>query len=314
MGRTDFDGTSSAGCPKPRKADTEPHKEEGGCPANVASGRFPTMVDLLALLGIWYLLQFVALLAAKLCGLDFPGWELLRGQVEPTAAEQIALARFSAFVYMTTLSLMIVCTLLYRRLRRGPRKVLRFSARGLDPVLLLWGLAMMLAAGVVIEPLLELLPQPSVGAYGRGFWAILSLVIAAPLLEEILCRGIVLESVRARYGVTAALFLSAAFFGVLHGQSAAAVNAFVMGLILGFIYIRTDSIFSTVLLHMLNNAVAFLLVMAGLEGRTLRSLVGSDTVYVAIYAGASVLFVASGWMIFRQLAKLRGRDKKASDA
>ena len=105
--------------------------------------------------------------------------------------------------------------------------------------------------------------MPSSAVYGRGFWAIITLVVMAPLLEEFLCRGIILESVRAKYGVVAALFLSSAFFAVLHGHPALAVNAFVMGLILGFIYIETNSIFSVVLLHAMNNGAAFLLIMVG---------------------------------------------------
>ena len=238
------------------------------------------------------MLQFVGLLAARLAGFDFPDWDLLRGNVAPTPEQQDALARFTAFTYLVTMGLMILFTLFYRRLRHGTRKTLRFSARGLNPVLLLWGLVMMLAAGIVIEPVVELLPMPSSAVYGRGFWAIITLVVMAPLLEEFLCRGIILESVRAKYGVVAALFLSSAFFAVLHGHPALAVNAFVMGLILG-----------------LNNGAAFLLIMVGLDGATIRSVIGSDTLYTIVYVVALVLFAASGYMIYRSLARVKKLDK-----
>ena len=168
---------------------------------------------------------------------------------------------------------------------------------------------MILAAGIVIEPVVELLPMPSSAVYGRGFWAIITLVVMAPLLEEFLCRGIILESVRAKYGVVAALFLSSAFFAVLHGHPALAVNAFVMGLILGFIYIETNSIFSVVLLHAMNNGAAFLLIMVGLDGATIRSVIGSDTLYTIVYVVALVLFAASGYMIYRLLARVKKLDK-----
>lgn len=229
--------------PQAPVGDTPGTSDRGQTPQPAHKYRFPTLIDLLALVGIWYLLQFVGLLAARLAGFDFPDWDLLRGNVAPTPEQQDALARFTAFTYLVTMGLMILFTLFYRRLRHGTRKTLRFSARGLNPVLLLWGLVMMLAAGIVIEPVVELLPMPSSAVYGRGFWAIITLVVMAPLLEEFLCRGIILESVRAKYGVVAALFLSSAFFAVLHGHPALAVNAFVMGLILGFIYIETNSIF-----------------------------------------------------------------------
>ena len=210
--------------PQAPVGDTPGTSDRGQTPQPAHKYRFPTLIDLLALVGIWYLLQFVGLLAARLAGFDFPDWDLLRGNVAPTPEQQDALARFTAFTYLVTMGLMILFTLFYRRLRHGTRKTLRFSARGLNPVLLLWGLVMMLAAGIVIEPVVELLPMPSSAVYGRGFWAIITLVVMAPLLEEFLCRGIILESVRAKYGVVAALFLSSAFFAVLHGHPALAVH------------------------------------------------------------------------------------------
>jgi membrane protease YdiL (CAAX protease family) len=187
--------------PQAPVGDTPGTSDRGQTPQPAHKYRFPTLIDLLALVGIWYLLQFVGLLAARLAGFDFPDWDLLRGNVAPTPEQQDALARFTAFTYLVTMGLMILFTLFYRRLRHGTRKTLRFSARGLNPVLLLWGLVMMLAAGIVIEPVVELLPMPSSAVYGRGFWAIITLVVMAPLLEEFLCRGIILESVRAKYGV-----------------------------------------------------------------------------------------------------------------
>lgn len=276
--------------------------------------RFPTFVDLLALLGIWYLLQLVAWVVAKIAGFDFPGWELLSGQVQPTEAQLVELGRFNAFVYFVAAASMIVLTLLYRRFRHGTSKTLRFSVRGLHPVLLLWGLVMMLAAGVVVEPVMDLLPIPPSAVFGRGFWAMICLVAMAPVMEEILCRGIILESVRAKYGVVAALFLSSAFFAVLHGQPAMVVNAFVMGLILGYIYIETNSIFSVILLHAFNNGVAFLLLMLGLDGTTLRVLIGNQNLYTIVYVVSLLLFAGSGYMIYRQMSKAKERDKKEASA
>lgn len=278
-------------------------------PAFRGGRRFPTMIDLLALVGIWYLLQLGALFVALLAGCDLSALTA-DGAAAATQAQQVAAGRFNAFVYLGTMGLMIPITLLYRRLRGGTRKVLRFSARGLDPLLLLWGLVMMLAAGAVIEPVMTLLPAPPSSVYGRGFWAVLCVVGMAPVFEEVLCRGVILESVRARYGVVAALFLPALFFAVLHGHPALAFNAFVMGLILGFIYIETDSIFSTILLHALNNGVAFLLIIAGLEEVTLRSLLGGGALYWSVYAAVLALFLLSGAMICRRLSREAQQEKK----
>ena len=57
----------------------------------------------------------------------------------------------------------------------------------------------MFAVGVVLEPLLRLMPELSLEV-GRGFWTILSLVIFAPIFEELICRGVVLGSLRGKFG------------------------------------------------------------------------------------------------------------------
>lgn len=270
-------------------------------PSRSRSGlRFPTLVDLLALVGIWYLLQLGVLFATFVAGFDLQT-QALEGTL--TELQQVELGRFNAFVYLITMGLMLLITLLYRGLRGGTRKVLRFSARGLDPSLLCWGFVMMLAAGAVIEPVMALLPAPPSAVYGRGFWAVLCAVGLAPLFEEVLCRGVILESVRAKYGVGAALFLPALFFAVLHGHPALAFNAFVMGLILGFVYIESDSIFATILLHALNNGLAFLLIAMGWEEVGLRWLLGCGVLYWAVYAAVLALFLLSGVMIYRRLSR-----------
>lgn len=103
--------------PQAPVGDTPGTSDRGQTPQPAHKYRFPTLIDLLALVGIWYLLQFVGLLAARLAGFDFPDWDLLRGNVAPTPEQQDALARFTAFTYLVTMGLMILFTLFYRRLR-----------------------------------------------------------------------------------------------------------------------------------------------------------------------------------------------------
>lgn len=108
--------------PQAPVGDTPGTSDRGQTPQPAHKYRFPTLIDLLALVGIWYLLQFVGLLAARLAGFDFPDWDLLRGNVAPTPEQQDALARFTAFTYLVTMGLMILFTLFYRRLRHGTRQ------------------------------------------------------------------------------------------------------------------------------------------------------------------------------------------------
>ena len=140
-----------------------------------ASGRrstFPTVVDLLVFFGIFFIAQAVALGVALLAGVPMPDTSLLDSPDEAVrVGEQIAVSHFNALTYGVAMAFTLVAFLIYRARRGGPRIVARFSLRGLDPVLLLWGVLFVFATSLVIEPLLELLPAvPNV--YGRGVWSL----------------------------------------------------------------------------------------------------------------------------------------------
>lgn len=78
------------------------------------------------------------------------------------------------------------------------------------------------------------------------------LVILAPLLEEYVCRKQIIDRTKA-YGEKIAVFLSAFSFGLLHQNLFQFFYAFGLGLIFGYIYIRTGRLRYSVLLHSIIN-------------------------------------------------------------
>ncbi|KEI89469.1 CAAX protease [Clostridium botulinum B2 433] len=81
----------------------------------------------------------------------------------------------------------------------------------------------------------------------------ISLCIIAPIFEEIIYRGIMLEKLNKRCGATKAILISSLFFGIMHFNLHQGVNAFFIGVVMGVIYIKTDSLLLTILLHFVNN-------------------------------------------------------------
>ena len=266
-------------------------------PAGPLRRPFPGIGDLFAMLGIVFGVQVVAGIVLTAV-LSLLGWEL--GRLDP--ARQ---GFFTALAYVLSMLPAYLLVLWYRHMRGGSGPIGRFAVRGLNPVLLAWAFLLMLAAGVVCEPLLAWLPAPADLDYGRGVWAFATLVVAAPVLEELLCRGLVLGALRSRFGVVAAWLLSSLFFGVLHLQPMLVVNAFVIGLILGYIYLVTDSLWASMVLHALNNAIAYLMLATGRGDLLLSDLIGSRTLYWSTYIGAVVVTLLSGWMVRRTLRRLK---------
>ena len=87
--------------------------------------------------------------------------------------------------------------------------------------------------------------------------AFISLVIIAPVAEEIIFRGWLYGKLRAKLNLPIAMLLVSILFGILHGQWNVGVNVFAMSLVLCGLREITGTIWSGILLHIIKNAIAF---------------------------------------------------------
>ena len=85
----------------------------------------------------------------------------------------------------------------------------------------------------------------------------LATVVAAPLIEEIIFRGILLKRL-SPYGVWFATIITSFLFALLHGNIMQGVGAFCIGIILSIVTIKSGSILPAIILHAMNNFVPFL--------------------------------------------------------
>jgi uncharacterized protein len=96
-----------------------------------------------------------------------------------------------------------------------------------------------------------------VGAEGStllyNILTVLVVVVVAPLAEEFIFRGILLNRWAAKWGIRPGLVLSALVFGILHAN---VVGLFVFGLVMGLLYVRTRTLWVPIACHAFNNAIA----------------------------------------------------------
>ena len=84
--------------------------------------------------------------------------------------------------------------------------------------------------------------------------------LLAPLAEELVFRGAVLRALlRWHKNAWVGIAISAALFALIHMNPAQLPHAFLVGLLLGWMYYRTDSIVPGVVFHWVNNTVAYVL-------------------------------------------------------
>jgi len=86
--------------------------------------------------------------------------------------------------------------------------------------------------------------------------SIFSVIIVAPIYEEIIFRGILLRGMAKKINPNIALVVSALLFAIVHMNIPQGINAFFLGLVVGFIYLRSGSIYLSIIAHLVNNLLA----------------------------------------------------------
>lgn len=87
--------------------------------------------------------------------------------------------------------------------------------------------------------------------------AFLTLVVIAPIAEEILFRGYLLNNLKKVVPVWVAILTTSVLFGFIHGAWNVAIDTFVLSLVLCYLRESTGSIWASILLHMAKNGIAF---------------------------------------------------------
>ena len=136
-------------------------------------------------------------------------------------------------------------------------------------------------------------------------WGYVAVGILAPLAEEVVFRGAILRTllgIMSKKNHWVAIMISAAIFGVVHANLAQFVNALLMGLLLGWMYYRTGSLVPGILLHWVNNTMAYVLtnIMPQSDGKLIDLFHGDEkTVYYAVGFSLCIMIPSFIQMIIR---------------
>lgn len=263
--------------------------------------------------GQCWIIVFLIVVAGSLLGLPF----LL---VSGNALVSYVIPFLPAFIYVA---------LKGRAARRKPdapcvpldRKI-RSSMPALCAVAFLLALATLLLSVIILEPFSSLVEIPDYlidNLYGAiledPLWNVLSVVIAAPLLEEFFIRGIMLRGMLQRMSAAKAITWSAFIFALIHLNLYQALGAFVIGLFIGWVYYRSGSLLFAILIHFVNNSfsAAMLFLFPEMElDTTLLEIVSENFgifSYILLYILSAALFVT----IIRILNRFFNNAKKEKE-
>jgi membrane protease YdiL (CAAX protease family) len=185
-------------------------------------------------------------------------------------------------------------TIWYGFKKRENRELAFGSAPVLAYVVAALGLV---AMGVLVEPLIAAIPMPErlkeiiAKLFTKDM--IFIAVLAAPVLEEVLFRWIILDGLLKNYSPVKAILWSGIMFGYAHIIPTQAVNAMFIGFALGWVYYRSRSLYLCMFLHFVNNALSSLTFLVDdemdMSANLTRGLVGNDTYYVGVLVGCAAI-------------------------
>lgn len=133
---------------------------------------------------------------------------------------------------------------------------------------------------------------------------IISIVVMAPLVEELLFRGAIQGHLMRKWKMPyLGIVVSSLIFGVVHGNPAQIPFAFVVGMALGWMYYLTGSLVPGILMHFINNGSSVLLYsLSGNPDATMISSLGENGALALAVAGI-VLTVICIFIIRKKVVK-----------
>ena len=190
-----------------------------------------------------------------------------------------------------------------------------------------------IALALMLEPLMALMPDMDETLVktmeqlldGPLWVSLLSMCVFAPVLEEWMCRGIVLRGLLnysrkgepgedgSRRGMNPALAIaiSAIFFATIHGNLWQGISAFILGSFFGYVYYKTGSLKLTMLMHCVNNTVSVLSSkLPAFENlgadASLMDIIPTGTYVIIFIVSAAVLFLAVRYLSKISLKSVQG--------
>ncbi|MBF8982778.1 CPBP family intramembrane metalloprotease [Lutibacter sp. B2] len=155
--------------------------------------------------------------------------------------------------------------------------------------------------GIIIAkiPLPKFLDEVFENIYINSYFAVIAIAVIAPIFEEIVMRGIMLEGLLNKYKPQKAIIISALIFGIWHFNIPQFINATLIGLILGVLYYKTNSLILCIVIHITNNTMA--IIMDYLEYSPCR---------ISFVVGIGI-FIISGILIIKYIKELSaGKSNK----
>lgn len=140
-----------------------------------------------------------------------------------------------------------------------------------------------------------------------GIFSILQSIIAAPILEELIFRGIILDGLLKKYSPIKSILISSLLFGLVHLDPWQFVVGFIMGLFTGWIYYETRILTLSILIHFVYNLSSVLLKYFlnydSMKDSILLGMYGGLANLIYVVVGSAIMIVICIYFLVKEFNK-----------
>ena len=267
-----------------------------------------TIMDIL-----WYVVVFILIqLVVEMIGAFV--WGHYHGETMQQTITSMANGQLGLLMAGTSVASSLITILLFTLCRWAPvsRSWLRSRPWGVLFWVVLLTIGTILPAEWLYEQLQLQMPEQAEALFEgimKEPWGYLAIGIFVPVAEELVFRGAILRVLLNLFSKQmhwVAIVFSALIFGAVHMNLAQGVHAFMIGLLLGWMYYRTRSVIPGIALHWVNNSVAYVMfnLMPEMSDGKFIDLFHGDSRLMYMGLGCSVcVFLPSLFQLFVRMKR-----------
>ena len=238
---------------------------------------------------VWYVILFIVVQYVALA-LVYVGNILINGKDATMGTPQLLLVQ-GIFA--------VICVALFLGLRWTPVSMNYWNTQPFSVIICcIISSVGTIAPSMWLQSALDFLPDlagEELLDFIRHRWGYLVVCILAPLAEEVIFRGAVLRTMLEHWEGNkrwTAITISALLFALAHMNPAQMPHAFLLGLLIGWLYERSRSLIPCVVLHCANNTIAYLMTAAyPAPDITLRDILGGSARAEWMAVGFSIMIL-----------------------
>ena len=216
----------------------------------------------LRMLGNVILYFMIYIFTTLLCSLTYGTIYIVRnnGIVDATELNSLLLKDQFTIATLAAILTFVIYILMFRKKEMNLFQRCKFRKLGLKNylIVILSSIGLSFFSSGLVNLLINKFPgysksSEAIASSTTSLLGIISVVVIIPIFEEVLFRGLIFNEFKKHLNVIIAIIFQGIIFAVAHGNMLQGIYAFILGVVIAIIYVKTQSIIASMLFHIMFN-------------------------------------------------------------